>query len=517
MGAPYRGSIPSTVIPDRTVKSDRRQELSYPGGTVESVLADDDTRYRAVQSRDDRFDGWFVTAVTSTGIYCRPSCPAMTPRREHVRFFPSAAAAQQDGFRACKRCRPDATPGSPDWDLRADLVGRAMRLIGDGVVDREGVTGLASRLGYSERHLHRQLWPRSAPGRWRWPGRSGRRPPGCCWRRPACRSPTSRSRPGSPASGSSTTRSGRCSRRRRPSCGGPGAVRPSGRRRRDRAAAALPGADRAGRAAALPRCAGGAGRGGLVRRGLHPLAAAAARTGGGGAVGRPRLRALRAAPDRPARPGRGRAAQPAAARPRRRPGRRAGRARGRPAARPAGPQAPGLRVPGHVDGAEMAVRAVARAAGLGARRDPARDRLAEAYGEPLASPPGSADQALPDPRGAAGGGASACRRPGCGPCARWPARWPTASSTCDPGADRAEAERRLLGCPASARGPRYLALRALRDPDVFLPTDVGVRHALDRLGVASDPAAAAALAERWRPWRSYGLLQLWHSLGREDV
>ncbi len=113
--------------------------------------------YRAVDSRDQRFDGWFYTAVTSTGIYCRPSCPAITPKRQNVRFYPSAAAAQRAGFRACRRCRPDAAPGSPEWDVRADTVGRAMRLIGDGVVDREGVPGLAHRLGYTERHLHRML------------------------------------------------------------------------------------------------------------------------------------------------------------------------------------------------------------------------------------------------------------------------------------------------------------------------------------------------------------------------
>src|SRR3954451_4378369 len=112
---------------------------------------------RAVQSKDARFDGWFYTAVLTTGIYCRPSCPAMTPKRANVRFYPSAAAAQASGFRACKRCRPDATPGSPEWDVRADMVGRAMRLIADGVVDREGVPGLAARLGYTERHVHRQL------------------------------------------------------------------------------------------------------------------------------------------------------------------------------------------------------------------------------------------------------------------------------------------------------------------------------------------------------------------------
>src|SRR6186713_2860503 len=113
--------------------------------------------YRAVDSRDQRFDGWFYTAVRTTGIYCRPSCPAVTPKRENVTFYPSAAAAQRAGFRACKRCRPDAAPGSPEWDMRADLVGRAMRLIGDGIVDREGVPGLASRLGYTERHLNRLL------------------------------------------------------------------------------------------------------------------------------------------------------------------------------------------------------------------------------------------------------------------------------------------------------------------------------------------------------------------------
>lgn len=113
--------------------------------------------YRAVRSRDQRFDGWFFTAVTSTGVYCRPSCPAMTPDRRNVRFYATAAAAQHAGFRACKRCRPDATPGSPQWDTRADAVGRAMRLIADGALDRGGVADLASRLGYSSRQLERLM------------------------------------------------------------------------------------------------------------------------------------------------------------------------------------------------------------------------------------------------------------------------------------------------------------------------------------------------------------------------
>ncbi|WP_393062130.1 DNA-3-methyladenine glycosylase 2 family protein [Streptomyces sp. LN549] len=118
---------------------------------------DEETRYEAVSSRDARFDGEFFFAVETTGIYCRPSCPAVTPKRKNVRFYPTAAAAQGNGFRACRRCRPDAVPGSADWNVRADVVGRAMRMIGDGVVDREGVPGLAHRLGYSSRQVQRQL------------------------------------------------------------------------------------------------------------------------------------------------------------------------------------------------------------------------------------------------------------------------------------------------------------------------------------------------------------------------
>lgn len=111
--------------------------------------------YRAVTARDARFDGVFYTAVRTTGIYCRPSCPAVTPRRVNVTFYRSAAAAERAGYRACRRCRPDSTPGSPEWNARADVVARAVRLIGDGVVEREGVHGLAGRLGYSERHVNR--------------------------------------------------------------------------------------------------------------------------------------------------------------------------------------------------------------------------------------------------------------------------------------------------------------------------------------------------------------------------
>jgi len=125
--------------------------------TTTNIYTNFDLCYRAVCSRDARFDGRFFTAVSSTGIYCRPICPATTPLARHVRFYSCAAAAEAAGFRACRRCHPEASPGSPDWNVRADLVARALHLIADGVVDTEGVAGLARRLAVSERHLHREL------------------------------------------------------------------------------------------------------------------------------------------------------------------------------------------------------------------------------------------------------------------------------------------------------------------------------------------------------------------------
>jgi AraC family transcriptional regulator of adaptative response / DNA-3-methyladenine glycosylase II len=121
------------------------------------MTLDFDTCYRAVLARDPRFDGRFFTGVTSTGIYCRPICPARTPGRGNMRFFPHPGAAEAAGFRACRRCRPETSPGSPDWNVRADLAARAVRLIADGYVDEHGVTGLAGRLAVTERHLRRLL------------------------------------------------------------------------------------------------------------------------------------------------------------------------------------------------------------------------------------------------------------------------------------------------------------------------------------------------------------------------
>ncbi|CAM3972586.1 DNA-3-methyladenine glycosylase 2 family protein [Mycobacterium senriense] len=134
-----------------------RQFCRWAGVSLGTVHDDFERCYRAVQSKDARFDGWFVTAVMTTRIYCRPSCPVRPPFARNVRFYPTAAAAQRAGFRACKRCRPDASPGSPEWNVRGDVVARTMRLIADGTVEREGVGGLAARLGYTTRQLERLL------------------------------------------------------------------------------------------------------------------------------------------------------------------------------------------------------------------------------------------------------------------------------------------------------------------------------------------------------------------------
>jgi AraC family transcriptional regulator of adaptative response / DNA-3-methyladenine glycosylase II len=124
---------------------------------LDAAQLDPDVCYRALQSRDARFDGRFFTAVTSTGIYCRPICPARTPMRKHCRFFMSAAAAQQAGFRACLRCRPETAPQSPAWRGTAGTVSRAMARIAEGALDgpRESVERLAVSLGVGERQLRR--------------------------------------------------------------------------------------------------------------------------------------------------------------------------------------------------------------------------------------------------------------------------------------------------------------------------------------------------------------------------
>jgi AraC family transcriptional regulator of adaptative response / DNA-3-methyladenine glycosylase II len=116
---------------------------------------DRDACYRALLTRDARFDGRFYTAVVTTGIYCRPICPARTPKLDNCIFLPSAAAAYQMGFRPCLRCRPEAAPGVASWRGAANTVTRALHLIAEGAMDEASVNELAGRLGVGARHLRR--------------------------------------------------------------------------------------------------------------------------------------------------------------------------------------------------------------------------------------------------------------------------------------------------------------------------------------------------------------------------
>jgi len=122
---------------------------------VPPPLLDRATCDRARLARDAAFDGLFFTGVRTTRIYCRPICPVRPARSQNVVFFPSAAAAERAGFRPCLRCRPETAPGSPAWSGTRSTVGRAMRLIDQGFLDRASVSDLAERLGIGPRHLLR--------------------------------------------------------------------------------------------------------------------------------------------------------------------------------------------------------------------------------------------------------------------------------------------------------------------------------------------------------------------------
>ncbi|TML30861.1 MAG: DNA-3-methyladenine glycosylase 2 family protein [Actinobacteria bacterium] len=456
--------------------------------------------YRAVDSRDRRFDGWFVTAVTSTGIYCRPSCPAITPKRRNVRFYPSAAAAQRSGFRACRRCRPDAAPGSPDWDVRADVVGRAMRLIGDGVVDREGIPGLAARLGYTDRHLHRMLTAELGAG----PLALAR----------AQRAQTARILIESTDLGLAEIAF----------AAGFGSVRQFNETIRE--VYAVPPS--ALRAAARPTATPGAVSLRLAYRApLHAAAlleflAARAVPGVEHADPTSYSRALRLPHGTGSvtlTPSHGyvdaalaltdlRDLAPAVARCRRLldldadPVAVDETLSADPVLKPLVDKEPGVRVPRAVDGFEIAVRAVVgqQVSVAGARK--VLRRLVP-DGGPF--PDAATVAELPDGSFAM----PAARRDTIRHLATAVA---SGDLVLDEGADRAATESALLSIPGvGAWTAGYVALRALGDPDVFLPTDLAVRRAAGRLGLPTDPTALNDHARRWRPWRSYALLRLWRS------
>lgn len=470
--------------------------------------------YRAVKARDRRFDGVFYTAVRTTGIYCRPSCPARTPALGNVTFHPTAAAAQAAGYRACKRCLPDAMPGSPDWDVAADVAGRAMRLIADGVVDRQGVPGLAARLGYTPRHLGRILTAELGAGplalaRARRAqtarvlvettglsmadvafaaGFSSVRQFNDTVREVYAQTPRDlrgrRTAP-SPAPGQITMRL---------------AVRTpfAGRALLDfLAARTIPGVERVdgrhyARTLDLPHGPG------VVRVELVDLAEY------GGTAFVPATFWLADLRDTSAAVERTRRlidadCDPVAV---------TEAFADDPTLGPLARRTPGLRVPGHVAGHELAVRAVLGQQVSVARARTMAARLTASHGAAVETAVDGLTHLFPTAEALAG------LAPGDFPMPR--ARGRALVTLCaavaseevrlDRGTDRREVQEALLAMPGV--GPwtaGYIALRALADPDILLAADVGTRHALARLAAHPDP-------EAWRPWRSYAQLHLWHSL-----
>ncbi|MEV0169993.1 AlkA N-terminal domain-containing protein [Streptomyces sp. NPDC050803] len=472
---------------------------------------DTETCLRAVQAKDARFDGWFYTAVLTTGIYCRPSCPVVAPKPENMVFHPSAAACQQAGFRACKRCRPDASPGSPEWNRRADLVARAMRLIADGVVDREGVPGLAARLGYSTRQVERQLLAELGAG----PLALAR----------AQRAQTARlliettELPMAEiafAAGFSSIRTFNDTVRE------VFALAPSELRARAPRPGRTPGAltlrlpfraplnpdNLFGHLAATAVPGVEEWRDGAYRRTLRlPY--------GHGIVAltptpdhiacRLTLSDLR---DLPVAISRCRRmldldADPVAI---------DDQLRTDPLLAPLVDKAPGRRVPRTVDEAEFAVRAVlGQQVSTAAARTHAA-RLVTAHGDPVDDPEGGLTHLFPAPEALAAVDPESLAMPRTRRTTFTTLVGQLADGALHLGVDSdwQEARARLLALPGF--GPwtvDVIAMRALGDPDAFLPTDLGIRRAAGELGLPSTPAALTARAAAWRPWRAYAVQYLW--------
>jgi AraC family transcriptional regulator of adaptative response / DNA-3-methyladenine glycosylase II len=473
--------------------------------------------YRAVEARERRLDGRVFVAVTSTGIYCRPVCPVRMPRREHVVFFRAAAAAEGAGFRACRRCRPETSPDSPDWDVRADLVGRGLRLIADGVVDREGIDGLARRLAVGSRHLHRAFVQELGTG-----------PLAVARSRRAALAKQLLEQTDLPstdvafASGFSSVRSYHDTVRRvydrTPTeirtkrraddvrADAPElrlAFRPplaAGRLLSFLGARAIPGVEHVedGRYARAMRTSAGSP---LVIE-LEPAPSepvvALRVTGVGDDVpllasvvqASRRLFDLDADPD---------AIDEALA--------------SDPVLCPAVRSVPGTRLPGTTDGFELAVRAVVgqQVSVAGARTT--LGRIAERFGEPLPAPTGPIVRLFPTAERLARAPRDAFGMPG----ARAQAIVALAGAVADGELDlsgTAEPEptmERLRAIPGVGEWTAaYVAMRALRDPDAFPVGDLGVRHGFETLGLAHDAGSICAHAERWRPWRAYAAMHLWH-------
>lgn len=468
---------------------------------------------RAVQSKDARFDGWFFTAVLTTRIYCRPSCPVVPPKVENMTFYPSAAACQQAGFRACKRCRPDTTPGSPEWNARADSVARAMRLIRDGVVDREGVPGLAARLGYSARQIERQLLAELGAG----PLALARAQRAQTARLLIETTPLPMAEVAF-AAGFSSIRTFNDTVRE------VFALAPT--ELRSRAARGIarqtPGAitlrlpfrapltpdNLFGHLAATGVPGVEEWRDGAYRRTLslpygHGIAELTPAPEHIGCVLHlTDLRDLTIAISR-CRWMLDLDADPVAV---------DDRLRADPLLAPLVDKAPGRRVPRTVDAAEFAVRAVlGQQVSTAAARTHAA-RLVLAHGEAVDDPTGGLTHLFPTPQQLAAIDPETLALPRSRRVTLTTLVAALADGTLQLGLDSDwdRARSQLMELPGF--GPwtvEAIAMRALGDPDAFLPTDLGMRRAAQNLGLPATPAALTARAAAWRPWRAYAVQYLW--------
>lgn len=479
---------------------------------------DFDLCYRAVSSRDSRFDGQFITGVRTTGIYCRPSCPATTPQPRNVRFYPTAAAAQAAGLRACRRCLPDAVPGSPAWDVRADLAARAMRLISDGVVEREGVPGLAQRVGYSERQLGRVLTTELGAG----PLALARAHRSHAARLLIERSTLSFSDVAFAAGFSSVRQFNDTVRAvfdRTPSQlratagnGFPASDYGNGTRLTLRlplrppfdaagifgflAARAIRGVETAtdhgyARTLRLPHGIGTVRLQPAADHVLCTLRLTDLRDLGSAVTRVRRLLDLDADPA---------AVDTVLA--------------GDPALASSVADVPGIRVPGAVDRTELLVRALVGQQVTVAAARTALIRLAAAAGEPLSDADGDLTTLFPT----AAAVAEHARRVLRGPRARTAAvvtaaeAIATGALALHVGRDHDELRDDLLALPGV--GPwtaDYLLMRVLGAPDVLLTGDAALRNGAKALGLPTTPATITQRLEPLRPWRSYAVMHLWRA------
>ena len=476
---------------------------------------DADACYRALSTRDRRFDGRFFTGVRSTGIYCRPICPAPRPRRENCVFLACAAAAETAGFRPCLRCRPEASPGTPAWLGTSATVSRALRLIGDGALDEDGVPELAARLGIGERHLRRLFL-----------AHLGATPLAVASTRRVFFARRLLDETRLPIAQVALASGFTSVRRFNEAMRAAFRATPSALRRASSAASAgsdltlrlpyrppLPWASLLGFLA--PRCTPGVEEvvGDAYRRSFE-LAGAQGAVEVRPVAGRDHLLArIRLAGPAPLiriaerlRSLFDLGADPAAIEPALRSDPRLAR---HLAAHP------GVRVPGSFDGFELAVRVILGQQVSVAAATRLAGRLAEQYGTPLrvaAWPDSSLCRVFPAPAALQGVDARSARLPRTRAAAiQALARAVDGGELAlDGSRDLETSVRALAALPGIGEWTaQVVAMRALREPDAFPAGDLGLRRALGPAGRLATPARVRELSLPWRPWRAYAAALLW--------